>query len=171
MKTKICAKFLSVILFGVFMSGSTVLMAQKTNFSGSWNFNEGKSQMGEGRFRMPAPKLTITQDETTLSMEKNVKGRNGEEMTLKEKYTLDGKVCENAGFMNTVKKSTVVWSADNKSITISSTSVFERDGNSMEIKTTEIYSLSEDGKTLTINTTNTSQRGERKQILTYDKAN
>lgn len=150
------------------LSMSMNVKAQKANFSGNWTFNESKSQMGEGRFRTTS-KMAIAQKDSVLTIERTSKGRDGEESTLSEKYTFNGKVCENTGFMNMVKKSTLVWSADNKILTINSISVFERDGNTMEIKAVEAFSLSDDGKTLTINSTNTSSRGERKQVIVYDK--
>lgn len=169
--SKIGLLILSINLFSLFFFMSASLNAQRTNYSGTWIFNESKSQLGEMRFRAPASKLVMTQEENSLVLERTAKGRNGEEFTLKEKYTLDGKICENTGAMNTVKKSTITWSSDNKILTINSTAVFERDGNSMEIKTIEVFNLSNDGKVLTVNSTSTSQRGERKQTLVYDKTN
>ncbi len=47
--------------------------------------------------------------------------------------------------------------------------VFEREGETFEIKTDEIWKLSEDGKVLTIDYTSTSPRGERKSIRVYNK--
>jgi hypothetical protein len=47
---------------------------------------------------------------------------------------------------------------------------FERDGEKMEMKMTEAWSISEDGKTLTIQSTVTSSQGEMKQTRVYDKA-
>lgn len=167
MKTNMLTKTLLSFLFVTFFVFSAT--AQKANFSGTWAFNEGKSQLGEGRFRAPASKLVITQDDKTLAMERTVKGMNDEENVMKEKYTLDGKESVNEGMMNTSKKSVVSWSADNKSLTINSTTVFERDGNTMEIKAVEVFTLSDDGKTLTINSTSTSPRGERKQTIVYTK--
>jgi hypothetical protein len=166
MKTK---KSKLVLILSILIFTGTTAMAQKVNLSGNWDFNESKSQQGEGRFRMAATKLTITQDETFLNIEKQVKGRDGQDMVMKDKYTLDGKVSENTGFMNSVKKSTVTWSADNKTLTITSTTVMERDGNTTEIKQVENYKVSDDGNTLTIDSTSTSPRGERKQTLVYEK--
>jgi hypothetical protein len=70
---------------------------------------------------------------------------------------------------NRTKKSTANFSADGKLLTISSSAVFERDGNKMEMKSTEIFKLSDDGNALVIDATSTSPRGERKQTLAYDK--
>jgi hypothetical protein len=157
----------AVVLFGTIVS--TGLFAQKADFSGTYTFNEGKSQMGEGRFRAPASKLVIAQSDSVMTLEKTGKDMNGGDVVTKEKYYLNGKTSENTGFMNSVKKSTIAWAADNKSLTINSSTIMERDGNTMETKAIEIYSLAADGKSLTINSTSTSQRGERKQTLVYDK--
>jgi hypothetical protein len=164
------SKLLAHILMSIILLFGISAFAQKTNYSGTWNFNETLSQLGEGRFRTPASKMVITQSDTILDIEKTSKDMNGSDALLKEKYSFSDKVSENTGFMNTVKKSTLVWTADNNVLTINSTSVFERDGNSMEIKTTEVFLLSTDGKVLTINSTSISPRGERKQSIVYVKA-
>ena len=169
-KSKFGKQVLSVAFLGIFLSFGFNVLAQKADFSGTWNFNEGKSQLGEGRFRAAASKLVLSQSDSVLNLERSGKGMGGNDYQIKEKYTFDGKVSENKGMMNTVKKSTLAWSTDNKTLTINSTSVFERDGNSMEIRMVEAFSISSDGKTLTVNSTSTSQRGERKQTLVYDKA-
>ncbi len=167
MKTNMLTKTLLSLLFVTFfVFGAN---AQKANFSGTWAFNEAKSQLGEGRFRAPASKLVITQTDNAFAIEKTAKGMNDEETVVKEKYTLDGKESVNEGMMNSSKKSIVSWSADNKSLTINSTTSIERDGNTMEIKAVEVFTLSDDGKTLTINSTSTSPRGERKQTIVYTK--
>lgn len=158
-----------VTLGFIFLMACSFTFAQKTNFSGNWKFNEGKSQMGEGRFRMAAAKLIITQDDNTLNIERTGTRQDGETYSMKEKYTLDGKESENTMFGNNVRKSTVTWAADNKSLTINSTSTFERNGEKMERKSSEVYKLSDDGKTLTIESTSTGRNGEVKQTLVYDK--
>jgi hypothetical protein len=168
--SKLSKRVFSFILLGVLISFGMNSFAQKANFSGKWTFNEGKSQMGEGRFRAPASKMTVTQSEAALSIERTAKNRDGEDVTTTEKYTLDGKVSENPAMMNSVKKSTVAWSADNKTLTISSTTAFERDGNTMEMKAVEAFTLSADGNSLTLVSTSSSQMGERTQTLAYDKA-
>jgi hypothetical protein len=169
MKTKI-KKSVSMFFLSILILLGTTVMAQKPNYAGKWVLNEGKSQLGEGQFRMSASKLNITQDEKTLSLDRIMNSPDGQEMTTSEKYTLDGKECSNTGFMEMVKKSTVTFSADNKVMTITSLTVFEREGNKMEINAVEIFKISEDGKTITIDSTSKSQRGERKMTLLYEKA-
>lgn len=147
---------------------STQTIAQKVNFSGDWSLNEEKSELGEGRFRGAAPKMTISQEGNNLSIERISQRRSGEEFKYTEKYTLDGKECENTTF-NRPKKSTANWSEDGKNLTISSTMAFEREGQTMEINTNEIFNLTEGGNSLTIDYASKSSRGERKNTFVYDK--
>jgi hypothetical protein len=84
------------------------------------------------------------------------------------KYTLDGQVCENTGIMDMKTKSTVIWSADKKSITIASSTIFDMNGDKMEMKSSEIWKLEGD-KILTIEATNSTPDGEMKTTPVYDK--
>jgi hypothetical protein len=145
----------------------TSLSFGQANFSGSWAFNESKSNLGEGQFRMYSPTLVIVQDANTFTVERSFKNQNGDEMKTTEKYTLDGKESVNPVF-NTSKKSVATWSADKNVLTVSSSMVFEFNGESNEIKTVENYKLT-DGKLMTIDTKSTSSRGERVTSLVYDK--
>lgn len=158
-----------VVIFGVLFFNFTVSFAQKSNFSGSWTLNEGKSSLGENRFRASL-KITAFQEANTLNLERLSKGRNDEDRITKEKYTLDGTECENTLFQTVVRKSKAAWSADGKILTINSAMSFERDGEKTEIKSTESLILSADGKTLTIESTVTSPNGDIKQTRVYDKA-
>ncbi|MEI8225870.1 MAG: hypothetical protein WCG82_08075 [Bacteroidota bacterium] len=148
---------------------SAVSFAQSAaNFSGSWAFNELKSNLGEGGFRMISQKLTITQDDKSFTLERSFTGQDGEERKTSETYTLDGKESVNPVF-NTSKKSTAKWAADKKSLTVSSVMVFEMNGEKNEIKTVEVYKLADADKTLSVDSQSTSSMGERKASLVYDK--
>ncbi len=141
---------------------------EKLNFSGEWSLNEEKSDLGEGRRRRPSAKLTISQDVDTLTIERLLTRRSGDEFKVKEKFTLDGKECENTVYERP-KKSVVTWSKDGKSLTITSIIVFERDGNEFEFNTVEIWKLADEGNSLSIEYTSKSSRGERKSTYVYDK--
>jgi hypothetical protein len=148
---------------------SAVSFAQSVaNFSGSWAFNESKSNLGEGGFRMISQTLSIAQDDKTLKLERSFTGQDGTERKTTETYTLDGKESVNPAF-NTSKKSIASWSADKKSLTVSSQMVFEMNGEKNEIKTVEVYTLAEGDKALSINSQSTSSMGERKATMVYDK--
>jgi len=136
------------------------------NFSGSWAFNESKSNLGEGGGRMVSKTVVIVQDATTFSIERVFTGQDGTERKMAEKYTLDGKESVNPIF-NTSKKSKAVWSADKKALTVSSVMVFEMNGESNEIKTVEAYKLT--GNEMIIDSQSTSSMGDRKSTLVYTK--
>ena len=158
------------LLAGIFLLFTSVTSAQKVDFSGTWTYSETKSVLGgEGGPRGAAVKMTIKQESNAMSIEKTTRRQSGEENISTENYTLDGKECENPTFGDRTKKSTVAWSEDKKSLTITSKMVFERDGQQMEINTTEIFSLSQDKKSLSIDYTSKSARGERKNTFVYDK--
>jgi len=65
-------------------------------------------------------------------------------------------------------KSTATWSADGKTLTIVTTSTFERDGQTTEMKSTQVWSLTSP-TALSIVTTMTTPNGERKTTMVYDK--
>ncbi len=158
------------LLTGIFLLTSSVTFAQKVNFSGTWTYSETKSVLGgEGGPRGAAVKMTIKQEGNTMSIEKTTRRQSGEENISTENYTLDGKECENPTFGDRTKKSTVAWSEDKKSLTIASKTVFEREGQQMEIDTIEVFTLSQDKKSLSIDYTSKSSRGERKNTFVYDK--
>jgi hypothetical protein len=141
----------------------------KVNFSGDWALNEDKSELGEGRRGFfAATKMTATQGENNLTLERTSTRRSGDEVTTKSVYTLDGKECENSTD-NSASKSTANWSDDGNSLNISSIIVFEWNENSMEVNTVEIWSLIEGGKALSLDYTTKSSRGERKATYVYDK--
>lgn len=155
------------ILLVAFALFSTMAFGQ-VNFSGSWALNESKSNFGDSRFRMASPKLAITQDASTFTIERTFVTQDGEERKMTEKYTLDGKESLNPMF-NSQKKSVATISADKKVLNVSSSMTLEFNGETNELKTIENYSLSDDGKTMTIETQSTSSRGERKYTAVYDK--
>lgn len=149
---------------------SAVTKAQKANFAGSWTLNEAKSPMPENGFRMGATKMTVTQDDQKLILDRTYKGQNGEDIASKEVYTLDGKECENAFFQTMKRKSTLVWSADGKVLTINSVTNFERDGETMEMKSSEVMKLSDDGTMLLMDSSINTPNGDMKSTIVYDKA-
>jgi hypothetical protein len=157
------------ILIGLLILLFSQVSAQNStiNFSGNWALNESKSKLGDGPFKMAASALTVKQEGNNISIDRTMNGPDGQEMKMSGKYTLDGKVCENSGIMDMKTKSTVTWSADKKSITIASTTIFDMNGDNMEMKSTELWKL-EGAKTLTIEATNSTPDGEMKTTLVYD---
>lgn len=161
-------KFKNLLVAAVLCMTTSGLFAQ-TNFSGTWAFNESKSNFGESQFRFAATLMVVTQDANTLTVESTMPGRDGEEMKTSAKYTLDGKVSENPMF-NSTRKSIVTWSADKSSLIIASTMTLDMGGETREMKSTETWKLSEGGKLLSVESVRPGRDGgEMKTMAAYDK--
>lgn len=165
---QICA----AALFAVVMIAPFNACAQgsKTNFAGTWAFNETKSNLGEGgmgRFRAGS-QFTVTQDATTLTVSRTRTNQNGEATTTTEKYTLDGKESVNQSGRGGASKSVVTFSADGKTLNFATTRSFERDGQTTEMKSSEVWTLT-DAKTLSVKSTSNFGGQERVTTIVYDK--
>jgi len=157
-------------LLAVLLLAAGLIYAKETkvDFSGEWVFNEEKSEMGEGRGRMLASSLVVTQGAEKISIERTGERRNGETYTTSDEITLDGAENELEGFRGSVRTVTAQWDEEGTTLTISSKMTFERDGNTMEFTSTEVWSMTEDGS-LKIHSTRQTRRGESVSILVYDK--
>jgi len=139
---------------------------KKVVFTGEWTLNESKSELGEGRV-FSALKITVKQEKKTIFIERTRSGRDGEERTSSETLTLDGKENINEGERGT-STSKLTWSEDGTSLTIKTTREFNRQGETFEMNSIEVWTLSEDGKILTIQSDISSPRGERSVTLVYE---
>ena len=149
------------------ISTSATIIKFKPDFKGEWAFNEQKSKLPEGGFRMNASKLKVTPDGDGIAIERTSTGPNGDNVST-DKIAFDGKTTESTAFGNSKKKSTAAWSADGNQLIINSSIAFERDGNAMEFKTVETWKLV-DEKTLSIESKTSSPNGDRTSTLVYDK--
>jgi hypothetical protein len=165
MKKLFFATILSVAAF----AATAAVLIFNADFKGEWAFNEGKSKLAEGRFRMNASLIKVSGDDNGLTIDRTSNPPQGDPVTSSEKITFDGKPAESTAFGNAKKVSTAKWSADGNELTISSTTNFERNGQSFELKSVEIWKLTDGGKTLTLDVTSTSPRGETKNTFVYDK--
>lgn len=136
---------LSIALVAILaMTAMAAMAADKPDFSGSWKLNAAKSDFGQ----FPAPdKLDMKVDhkEPALNVTISQVNQMGER-TTDSKYTTDGKECVN-GEGRGQSTSTLAW--DGAVLVIKSTRKFSRDGEEMEIKGEDRWTLSADGKTLT----------------------
>ncbi len=161
MKRNLSAAFL---IFGVIL---LALAVAAPNFSGTWVRDKAKSDpMGFGRRGGEAPPdievtMTIKQEGNAF----DVSTQRGDR-TMDSKYTLDGKETTNTtGRGSTVSKAN--WDGDN--LVIDGTRKFSGPNGEMEMKFKEVYSLSADGKTLTVTSTNSTPNGERTSKQVYNK--
>ncbi len=132
----------------------------KPNFSGDWKLNLSKSSFGQ----MPAPtSMTnkITHDDPKLTSHVKQSGERGD-FEFDSSYTTDGKECSNDMFGNPMK-STLKWDGD--TLVIDAKGTFGDNDFTMQDK----WTLSDDGKTLTIVRLFKSSMGEGEQTLIFEK--
>lgn len=169
MKQMISRKsFLALLAIAVVTLSSFNLQAQRANFSGDWKLDESKSELGEFGGRV-ARSVKAEQKEDSITVTITTPGFNGgDPVTRTLTLTYDGKVVESEGFGGSKRKSTAKWSEDGKTLIISNTINFERDGQSFEIKSTENWTITKDGL-LSIVTNSTSPRGDMTTKAIYTK--
>ncbi|MFB3902179.1 MAG: hypothetical protein ACE15E_01895 [Acidobacteriota bacterium] len=135
-------------------------VAGKPNFSGDWKLNAAKSDFGG----MPVPtrfEQKIAHNEPELKISFTFVGEFGE-FTADSVYTTDGKECVNTSTMGQ-SKSTVSWEGDALVV------VTKMDMQGTEVTMTNRYSLSEDGKTLTVQGHFSSPQGEGNSRIVMEK--
>jgi len=149
-----------VYLFTLVLIASTSF-GQKVDFSGKWKINREKSELGY-EFSMAPNEVILEQGKNSLTVERHSTWQ-GEDFSFKDTFTLDGEECENAGWMDSVKKSTAVWSE--KKVLKITTKIPMQDGGEMTI--IETYSM--DGDNLSIETFASSSYGEMTEVFVFDK--
>lgn len=140
--------------------GLSALAADTPNFSGTWKMNMNKSDMGQ----MPLPdkyEMTITHQEPEIKAVTVTVGQMGERKS-ETVYKTDGTETTNRMGQNE-SKSVAKW--EGKVLSIVTKGSFQ--GNSVEIHTK--WSLSDDGKTLTMDQTFKSDMGEMASKRVLDK--
>jgi len=155
------------VIFSLLLIPTASFAGEKTDFSGEWTLNEDKSNLDEGR-AFAALKIAVKQDGNTIIIERTRTGRDGEERTSSETLTLDGKENLNEGERGS-STSVLTWSDDGITLTIKSKREFNRQGETFEINSTEVWTLAGDGKILSIQSDISSSRGERSATLVYEK--
>jgi hypothetical protein len=140
-----------------------------TDFSGNWKLNEGKSELGQFGTRGSASKIEIKQTGNDVSITRHSTGFDGNEQTTTENLTADGKEVTSTVFGTAQRKATMKWADDQKSFSVTTSTSMERGGQSFSFDGKEVWSLSADGKTLTLQNTVTTPQGEFSTKAVYDK--
>jgi hypothetical protein len=158
---------------------ATNAQAGKTDFSGTWAMNAEKSNLGQGQGagqgqppqgagqgqgqRMGGGNFIAKQEGNVLTVERTRTGQDGQAVTTKSVYTLDGKESVNTTARGE-SKSVATWGADGKTLKIVTTSVF----GERTMTSTEEWALT-DANILSIKATRPSQNGESVSTRVYDK--
>ncbi len=104
----------------------------KTDFSGTWVYNESQSEVGESRYGGPSAEMIATQEGMNLTIETTRRNRDGEERKITRKVSLDGKETTDESERRTVTAK-ATWSDDGKSLTIKSHTKMTRQDQTYEI--------------------------------------
>jgi hypothetical protein len=139
---------------------SSLLLSAPPAYSGKWVLNKDQSQV---RTRDGVtPDLTLTVEQTADSM-KIKQESSSEWMTRDYTVQLNGQTQEVPGRGGRTAKVTPKWEGD----TLVLTTV--REGQQGSMTSTEQWSLSPDGHTLTITSKTRSPRGEFESRMVYEK--
>jgi len=168
MKKVFLSNIFYALLIPCLMLFSFTTVNYRANFSGDWKLDESKSELGNAAGRV-ARSLKAEQKDNDITISRTTPGFNGgDPVTTTFTVTYDGKVTESEGFAGSKRKSTAKWSADELTLTINSVMNFERDGQSMEIKSAETWTITKEGL-LSVVTQSSSSRGESTTKAVYSK--
>jgi hypothetical protein len=148
-----------LVILGALALAALPVLA-KPNFSGDWKLNVSKSSFGQ----MPAPSSMtdkITHEDPKLASHVKQSGERGD-FEFDANYTTDGKECTNEMFGSPIK-STLKWDGD--------TLVIDTNGKfgDNDFTAQEKWTLSDNGKTLTIIRHFKSSMGEDEHKLVLEK--
>ena len=148
----------------------SIISKKNVDFSGEWKLNQNKSEMGQYAPIVPL-KIKAEQKADALAITKTSPGFDGSgEVTASETLGFDGKEVETTVTPgNSKRKASAKWSADGQTLTITYTLMLDFNGQATEVKGTETWTLSNEGKTLTTANTSTSSFGENTYKGVYEK--
>lgn len=165
MKTRI-----NVLILLVFLS-MPAWSQTPANFAGQWEYDKAASKPGVFARDYPGKEyIQVTQNKATFSylMLYRMEG-NPDFKTTTETYYLDGKERVDKKGSYSVKK-TATWSPDKKTLTLITIQSEVKKGVVEEYLTRDIYQLSADGRTLTIEKLSKSKAtGENMATMVYRK--
>ena len=161
MKLKLCRSFIFLVL--------PVIAAAfaKPDFSGTWVMDVNRS------FSNPAgleQTLTVVHSGDQIKVDAKIKTQQGGEQTVNEIYTLDGKEADftpPGNQPNAKGKRKAMWLPDAKGAVIDDVVTFDSPNGPVTRKTMRKWTLSADGKTLTVDYYFDDQRGsfEAKRVF------
>lgn len=176
MKIKIVLTCVLTLVFAAAVSAQDKM----TDFSGKWNLDVSKSKLSE-QMRIESMTMTVTQTEKEIKIESAVKraenpdaggqmrrgGFGGDSQTI---YTLDGKetVTDMAGAFGGKMTAKAKAEKDGK-LKLIQTRNIETPMGARSMKLTETWSLSADGKTLTVKRESETPRGNNSSELVFTK--
>jgi hypothetical protein len=167
MKASFSTRLLTLFIASSFLFAFTSKM-DRTNFSGEWKLNESKSELGQfGRFATHT--IKVDQKDDAITITQIAPAFNGGDRTTTRTLTYDGKEVETTLFGNSKMNSSIKWADDAKTFTINYTLHLDFNGQTSEVKGAETWTLSDDGKTLTLQNNSSSDQGDLSTKAVYEK--
>jgi hypothetical protein len=166
------------------------LAAAPANFAGTWSLDKSKSKDLPPQWsNLESVTLTVAQDAQQLTVGSDVKmsqdapaasggpgmgGGRGRGMGMfppSVAYKLDGTetTSEAMGGRGGTSMTKAEWKDGDKTLVLKRVSKFNFNGNDVTATTTEEWTLSADGKTLTVKRTSESPRGTQNSTLVFNK--
>ena len=167
MKAAISRKLLTLLIAPAFLFAFTT-KAYRSNFSGEWKLNESKSDLGAmAQFATKA--IKTQQNDNSIAISRTAPSFDGGDATTSETLGFDGKEVESTVFGNSKRKASAKWSDDGNALTVNYILNLDFNGQTFDVKGTETWTLSSDGKTLTVQTNAASPQGDITAKAVYDK--
>ena len=146
----------NITLLAIFVVGVSATVMAKPDFSGTWKLDTAEST---GLPPGMEQTMTVTQTGDAVKLETTVKMPQGEQ-TVADSYTLDGKEADFTT-QNAKGKRTAKLSADGNGIEVVEKADMQTQDGTAAVEITRKWSLSSDGKTLTIEMKVKSPNGEQ----------
>jgi hypothetical protein len=161
-----------------------ILLAQdKPNFSGTWALNREKSVFpempgggaggpggGRGMGANMGPRV-IVHEEPSIQTKLNMKGRDGQDITVETKFTTDGKATTNKGQgrgpMGGTSKIKSKW--EGARLVVNTEREVSTPNGDFTIQNTDEWTLSADGKEMTVLSKTQTPMGEIEIKYVFDK--
>ncbi len=161
----------SLPLCVLFCAVWAVSAAAPTDFSGTWTLDKSKSEGLQGMMANADVTLTITQDAKQITVETKFAGGDRDIPAQKATYNMDGTetTADVTGFVTGKGTYKAKWSADGKSLDLTSTIKGTRDGNEFTRTTTDHWELAEGGKVLKDARKGEGRNGPFESKLSFNK--
>jgi hypothetical protein len=147
---------------------SVIGAAAKANFSGTWTLDKSKSEGLPPNLKDQV--MTLAQTGDKINIEAKLTLDEGEQ-NVSDVYTLDGKPVDftpkGPGGVEGKGKRTAKWSADGNGIEVTEAITYDTPQGSVAVDITRTWTLSADGKTLTVDMNISSAMGSQhiKRVL------
>jgi hypothetical protein len=158
----------------IILSAVLVSAQGKVNYSGTWILDKSKSDVsqfvgiGEDAEKTQDARITmvVEQQGANLKVTRILKTRGDERKEI-HTYKIDGNETSNTGFRGETVVARAFWEGDK--LTIVSTRTMRVLTKDISAESRGVWSLSPDGKTLTIAAQVNSPRGEQRVKAVFDK--